>query len=761
MVASRTAGKASKITSPPPSTSEPSSPANEAVKKRQWGSITQTGSPTSSCPGSPTSANMEENIRKRNESLSKALAKAQAARSAAAQRADEIQRGEDWTELFKIPSNRRDGEMLAQFWEEVKIRLLKRFGSLHLAIRKVGGDGGSVGFLKFCDLLRLVNFPLNQSICRHMFDKVATGHREMPVDSFKALLMERTIRAMRFVMEGWNGKQARVKSHIRLVLRRLAEADDTNRDRAVDRFQRKLTVTFIREFWQLLLKRLGGSQSEDVSISKNALLKILMYEEDKGHLQAHEVLYLLRIFERVSRHRATFHLAKGGISVCHFLTGLVLLSPIQDSREKVGLIFEVFDNDYDSCLLYEQIHEMCECICTLKPMAEESLKGADDETFQAELAQQEGQRTYECIRWYLQRTGNVNGSIVTMPELWRALQMQPPVLQALLPGLARIRWAAKAVPGEDLEEIVHNAIEESKKLAAGTGDDSTTTKKSNVKGITQASTSLRNTSKSPTLPTSSGATSTTASSGLVGSRDGRPKSSGLPASTTTSSGGGGRYAEAQQDWVDPPTQQPNLEWQTLDQHFQLASRGGGVRGMKSESPIFQKHLTNKFAKSLKTLGERRLNELTIGFRSQEEADKLCCSYAAAGADTQDASRSLTRSNSAPTGVLGPLGATSHPGSPSASPQARRQQMLGDSATSFSAQGSKGDPAYVGFKEVRWGLEASDRFKIYSSAKASRDRKDELQHSKRGGPDMAKILEYRCQLCFRTHKVCPGHEMIGV
>lgn len=707
-------------------------------------------------------------MRKRNESLSKALAKAQAARSAAAQRAEEIRRGEEWTELFKIPANRRDAEMLAQFWEEVKIRLLKRFGSLHLAIRKVGGDGGNVGFLKFCDLLRLVNFPLNQSICRAMFDKVATGHREMPVDSFKALLMERTIRAMRFVMEGWNGKQARVKSHIRLVLRRLAEADDTNRDRAVDRFQRKLTVTFIRDFWQLLLKRLGGSRSEDVSISKHTLLKILMDEEDKGHLQAHEVLYLLRIFERVARQRANFHLAtRGGISVCHFLTGIVLLSPIQEARDKVGLIFEVFDNDYDSCLLYEQIHEMCECICILKPMAEESLQGCDDDTFQAELAQQEGQRTYECIRWYLHRTGNVHGSIVSMPELWRALEMQPPVLQALLPGLARIRWAAKAVPGEDLEEIVHNAIEDAKKVAGGgvPAAETTISKKSNAKGTSQPSAAMRNAAKSPAVQTSMGATSTTASSGLPASREGRPRSSGWqqPPSSGSAGGSGGVNrtrdgTETQQDWVEFSAQ-PNLEWQALDQHFQLGFRGGGVRGMKSESPIFKSHLTNKFSKSLKNLGERRLAELTNGFRSPEEAEKVYSAFTnAAAADAQDASRSLGRSSSAPTGVLGSFGAASHSGSPAASPQARRAQLLGDSAPS-SAQ-SKGDPAYVPFKEVRWGLEASDRFKIYSSAKASRDRKDELQHSKRDRPDFAKILDYRCQLCFRTHKICPGHDTIG-
>ena len=187
------------------------------------------------------------------------------------------------------------------------MRLLKRFGSLHAAIQSSGpeptrrrgrtpleraflGGESSVSFLKFSDLLkcrarpekkrsparaislRAIHFPLNQSTCRHLFgqapdkgggggggasflrlslnSEVCGGHREMPVDSFKALLMERpsctvgeggdlwsasaaaekkalltrlieccaveqhgerwlarTIQSMRFVMEGWNGKQ--------------------------------------------------------------------------------------------------------------------------------------------------------------------------------------------------------------------------------------------------------------------------------------------------------------------------------------------------------------------------------------------------------------------------------------------------------------------------------------------------------------------------------------------------------------------------
>ncbi|CAJ1396876.1 unnamed protein product [Effrenium voratum] len=354
-------------------------------------------------------------------------AKAQAAKAAQLQR-QEIRVGEEWNEFLKQPTN-RSHEVMMNFWEEVKMRLLKRFGSLHLAVGE-----STVSFQKFCDLLRLIHFPLNQSTCRHLFGQVCGGQREMPIDAFKALLMERTIQSMRFVMEGWNLKQARVRSHIRTFVRRLAEVDERQKEQAVDRFQRKLTAGFIRSFWQQLLR---SSVREDF-ITHASLVRALA-EHEANVFQDHEIHYMLRLFEHMTR-LADF---AEGVPMSYFLTGLTLVS-VMPKSDKLELIFEAFDNDYDHCLLYKQIHEMCHCICVLKVMVEESARGASDEHFQAELSQQEGQRSYECIRWHLQRTCNVQGDIVSFPELSAAWEMQP---GQALPGWVQIRWVAKAIPG--------------------------------------------------------------------------------------------------------------------------------------------------------------------------------------------------------------------------------------------------------------------------------------------------------------------------
>mmetsp|Transcript_98228 Transcript_98228/g.174890 ORF Transcript_98228/g.174890 Transcript_98228/m.174890 type:complete len:774 (+) Transcript_98228:66-2387(+) len=754
--------------SPSASASEPTSPTTTDGKKQRLrvnssGMDSFGSSPRDSYPGTPTSTSMEDANRRRNESLKRALAQAQAARSAAAQRAEELRVGEEWTECFKIPQNRRDPEKLAQFWEEVKSRLLKKYGSLHTAVRTVqsGGDG-SVGFLKFCDLLRMINLPLNSSICRYMFDKVADGRREMPVDAFKAMLMEKTIRAMSFVMRGWKGKQARVQAHIRGVLRRLAESNEVNLDRAVDRFQRKLTVSFLRSFWFHVLRRLGGSRSED-SISRSALLKILKDPDEKSAFQDNEVIYMLRIYERIYAHRVALTGSPVmGISVCHLMTGLVLLAPISEEKDKIEVIFEVFDNDYDSCLLYEQIHEMCRCICVLRPMAEESNRGAKDEQFQNELSEQEGQRSYECIIWFLQRSGHVGGGIATLNELWQSLEMQPHLLKSLLPGLTRIRWAAKALPGEDLEEASAQATEEANKEAqvmpSAFAEDpkKDKEKRKTIQGAVPVAVARANMKR-----------------GMVGT----PPSTGGSAAGRFRDGGE-NYGYGQQDFASH-----NLEWQTLDQHFQLGGRAG-LRPTKSESHIFKSYLTSKFSKQLRGIGDQRLVELTTGFinpfgdlqdetgrsgtkgesgmgnttatgqgaspSSPSAASSRASSRPGTGAETPKARGRLSRSGSAPTGLV------SKPSTPGASPDQR-----GGSPVAVK----KDEPLPMigpGFSQEFWGLEAADRFRIYAASKACGDRKDQLWDSKQGKsrePSAAEIQVYKCQLCGRSHKICPGHELL--
>ncbi|CAE7388246.1 unnamed protein product [Symbiodinium natans] len=81
--------------------------------------------------------------------------------------------------------------------------------------------------------------------------------------------------------------------------------------------------------------------------------------------QDHEVLYMLRLFERMITFRKSLHLAEPALPLRYYLTGLVLVSAMQ-KKEKLALIFEAFDSDYDACLLYSQVQEMCHVICVLK-----------------------------------------------------------------------------------------------------------------------------------------------------------------------------------------------------------------------------------------------------------------------------------------------------------------------------------------------------------------------------------------------------------
>mmetsp|Transcript_143699 Transcript_143699/g.203277 ORF Transcript_143699/g.203277 Transcript_143699/m.203277 type:complete len:651 (+) Transcript_143699:44-1996(+) len=622
----------------------------------------------SSFPATPNSEDASTRRQRRLE----LNAKVQAARALQLARQHEIRVGEEWSELLKVPSNRTPDAMM-NFWEEVKMRLLKRFGSLHAAIQSSGES--SVSFLKFSDLLKAIHFPLNQSTCRHLFGQVCGGHREMPVDSFKALLMERTIVSMRFVMEGWNGKQVRLQSHIRTFIRRLCEVSASHRSEAVDRFQRKLQGRFLRDFWQLLLKRLGSTRSEDLTVTTSSLLRVLVDPEATLIFQDHEVLYMLRIFERMQTFRRSLGLVENALPLCHYLAGLALVSGMT-KREKLTLIFEAFDSDYDHCLLYSQVQEMCHCICVLKVMVEESAlpRGAADEHFQAELSQQEGLRWYESIRWHLQRSGSVQGDIVSLPELFEALDTQPGLL--LMPGVARIRWAAEAAAGEDLEEAVAAAAAELRQAVRGP------------------------TKRRPAVDLSK-----------------------------LRKGGAEETDEAEMDW--------------------RSFEKGPHCGKHSESYIFKTVLTERFAKSLRELGSQRLEQLTQSVPAVSTEDDH-----RRGGENPVAAMALDLSPS-PSQVPSIARASSAPsltrGAPVLGPRPPRLQTVSGSARR-DLRRKEADLAYM---PQRWG-EAADRFRIYAAANTGESQ--DLRVRQRAG-DPGQIMPYKCKLCLRSHKLCPGHDIL--
>ncbi|CAE7817465.1 unnamed protein product [Symbiodinium necroappetens] len=700
----------------------------------------------SSFPATPNSEDATR--RQRRQELN---AKVQAARALQLARQHEIRVGEEWSELLKVPSNRTPDAMM-NFWEEVKMRLLKRFGSLHAAIQSSGES--SVSFLKFSDLLKAIHFPLNQSTCRHLFGQVCGGHREMPVDSFKALLMERTIQSMRFVMEGWNGKQVRLQSHIRSFIRRLCEVSTDFRAQAVDRFQRKLQGSFLRDFWQLLLKRLGSTRSEDLTVTTSSLLRVLVDPEATLIFQDHEVLYMLRIFERMQTFRRSLGLLENALPLCHYLAGLALVSGMT-KREKLTLIFEAFDSDYDHCLLYSQVHEMCHCICVLKARSIESAlprgRPAEDH-FQAELSQQEGLRWYESIRWHLQRSGSVHGDIVSLPELFEALDTQPGLL--LMPGVCRIRWAAEAAPGEDLEEAVRAAAAE-----------------------------LRQARRSGAQPWISQSSAKEA-----------PCRHCPDVQHLWHTAGNEAIAKGVEE-----TEEAEMDWRSFEK--------GPPCGKHSESYIFKTVLTERFAKSLRDLGSQRLVRAAgkpgLAWEHRWLQEQLT-QPAPSVLDLSPAPArvpSLARASSAPS-LAAPKAADGGRGGPG--------PFLAFCGTAAAAAADRvrcyqeRPPARA--LELSWGpplaFEAADRFRIYAAANTGesqdlrlRQRRDftcgNLQERVGGAvlpPDQARpwaddalqaaspahavglLLpsgiprpspspSLRCKLCLRSHKLCPGHDIL--
>eukprot|EP00443_Scrippsiella_acuminata_P023237 CAMPEP_0115184334 /NCGR_PEP_ID=MMETSP0270-20121206/8910_1 /TAXON_ID=71861 /ORGANISM="Scrippsiella trochoidea, Strain CCMP3099" /LENGTH=409 /DNA_ID=CAMNT_0002597419 /DNA_START=17 /DNA_END=1243 /DNA_ORIENTATION=- len=373
-------------------------------------------------------------------SMSKAMIKMQMQRELAAQKTAELKAGEEWNEKFRIKDNLKNAEVLSGFWAEVKIRLTKKFGGIHAAFRKLDSSGdGSISFLEFCDMLQMINLPMDQRILRQLFDKASGGDRALSMEELKTLLLDKTIRKLRFVMEGFNSKQERVQTHIHRFIRRLAHTEDVSRTRSIDRFQRKLTVDFVKELWQSLQKHPSLKDSAgDGRLERSACSEVMesfVAKEVGTRLLAYEVLFMERIFDRADRRR------RGSVALTEFLCMLLLLSPDIDRLAKAALIFDFFDSDSDGCLLYEQIMTMFLCICSQRPMAEENLRHVYDLDFQEELSAQEGQHAYELALWHLQQTSKVEGGIVTKRELVEALERMPDLLDALLPGAVRMRWA--------------------------------------------------------------------------------------------------------------------------------------------------------------------------------------------------------------------------------------------------------------------------------------------------------------------------------
>lgn len=687
---------------------------------------------------------LKEEIQKNKQD---AVVKAQAIRDAAAERKQELKSGEVFCEMLKYASGRQDPETLGQFWEEVKVRSLKHLGSLDKVTQYVDAGDGIVSYQRICDLFRLIHIPLSQIVSRALYQQVSGIERHIPVDNFKALLMGRTIRVMRTIMAGFSDRQARVQSHIATVLRQLCESNESNLNATIDRFQRKLSVAFIKRVWKAMLKDLGKSRTDDITLTRNVFQQLIQDTRQTLQLQEYEVIYMMRIYDLINEHKSTLGLfINQHITAGHVITALVLLSLESDKKLKIAMIFEVFDSDYDNCLMYKQIHSLCKVMTAVRSILEDHSGSAIELDFQSGLAEQEGQRVYECLHWDLHNTLKVQGDVINMPEFWQALTLQEKSADLLLPGVLRMRWVGKASSSE-VEEKDPRIF-------------STASKAASMQHLVRRNSGL----------TTHGTT-------------------GMPKDSRT-----GKRSETGKDLKQAGSRSKGDSFISLDSMTSDLTMEGtsvGSKFFRQEVIHFKKSVLQRFNNSLKERGDDRLVELRNGFRADAQASQE---------DFDSVVDPLKRSQSqlSPTSLRS-LAGLFHSSSPEARPassggqmQATRQRITtgertfsepvlmrpstqsGSQRTSAHAwQGSSFDgtsprsatggerPSTAELpylQHIRWGGEAADRFRMTAAAYVG-DCPVARQQSKAGKrPDVSQPQSYRCQLCHGIHKIHPGHEV---
>lgn len=325
------------------------------------------------------------------------------------------------------------------FWYDVKLRLVARHGAIGLALNSLNPNGeGLITFYIFERMMVSIGITLDNRVMRKLFRGMSRDNLHLNLQVLESALMKRTVAKLTHTMRGFaKGRQA-IHSHIQNFLQCLAEVDSANQLRSADRFQRKLTVPFCRGLWSSVRDARTASTGAVKGISsalvdQEVFFKAVAERVEQQSLLTYEGDYLRRIFQHMDVRGAR------SIPTCDLIVGTVLLSPEVDRRKKIDLVFEVFDTDNDGCLTYNQIMDLMMCISTQRAIVEcnplRTKTGGP--ALQKELSAQEGQRTYECVRWHLERQGEVKDAVNSV-ELWEALQEQPQMLYSILPSTAKL-----------------------------------------------------------------------------------------------------------------------------------------------------------------------------------------------------------------------------------------------------------------------------------------------------------------------------------
>jgi len=230
----------------------------------------------------------------------------------------------------------------------------------------------------------------------------------------------------------------------------------------------------------------------------------------------------------------------------------------------------------------------------------------DGLAFQLELSEQDALRSYECVCWHLHRSMNVEGGIVSLAELWSAMEAQPEIFNNLLPGTFRMGWGLLQKSRDEEPAVVidlHGGAAQPSGVHAGICGDSCVSIPASeapcVEVVRAAprlalhdATSSKGVRAIPRVSSAHNRLNVAVGGVSANSRASSPVGSDRNCRVTPTLG------------LASPAASPNSQ----------AAVGDGGYG-ETDSAQFRQAVTSEFQRSLRNNGDRRLAELNAGFNA--------------------------------------------------------------------------------------------------------------------------------------------------
>eukprot|EP00929_Paragymnodinium_shiwhaense_P036944 TRINITY_DN19754_c0_g1_i1.p1 TRINITY_DN19754_c0_g1~~TRINITY_DN19754_c0_g1_i1.p1 ORF type:complete len:792 (+),score=179.63 TRINITY_DN19754_c0_g1_i1:131-2506(+) len=331
------------------------------------------------------------------------------------------------------------------FWEALKQLSLQTYGNSTTAFENFSDPkDGLMSFEQFQDLCLELGLGAKTKVLRMLFDtRLDPGALAWSLRNFQDVLLVKSIDRIRGKMKYYNDGVHRMNSHLDRFIRHLAlHSGEANKQQAVLRFHRKLTVVFAYELFADLRKaqRRAGF---NLPLTCAFFIQMVGTVWNKSCFQHYELDFLKNIYHRVDRERVN------NVDIKDLAVAMALLDAESSRFEKAKFIFHVFDDDEDGCLTKEQILRMYCCAAIHAAIARRDHEAYDaDILFKDELSLSKARRLFEYTTSRLDAVTNYRNEemFYTFPELWNIIETSPHLQEELIPACNSVAWVLSPPP---------------------------------------------------------------------------------------------------------------------------------------------------------------------------------------------------------------------------------------------------------------------------------------------------------------------------